>query len=157
MSEDDWEPNELRVDALDRIRRGDTSGWFDLCAAEHALGRSRPADRAATRAASAGDPQGWFVTAQIAWSRGNVRRARARLTRADHGDPMVRALDAVLRAEAGVGVSEEERTRAREWFDLTCTLLVTCAVEHVGYVVGGHGLGLELSAGQSDGDVLQGA
>lgn len=40
---------------------------------------------------------------------------------------------------------------------LTCTLLVTCAVEHVGYVVGGHGLGLELSAGQSDGDVLQGA
>ncbi len=41
--------------------------------------------------------------------------------------------------------------------DLTCTLLVTCAVEHVGYVVGGHGLGLELSAGQSDGDVLQGA
>ena len=117
MSEDDWEPNELRVDALDRIRRGDTSGWFDLCAAEHALGRSRPAGRAATRAASAGDPQGWFVTAQIAWSRGNVRRARARLTRADHGDPMVRALDAVLRAEAGVGVSEEERTRAREWFD----------------------------------------
>lgn len=42
-------------------------------------------------------------------------------------------------------------------FDLTCTLLVTCAVEHVGYVVGGHGLGVELSAGQSDGDVLQGA
>lgn len=42
-------------------------------------------------------------------------------------------------------------------FLLTCTLLVTCAVEHVGYVVGGHGLGLELSAGQSDGDVLQGA
>lgn len=42
-------------------------------------------------------------------------------------------------------------------YDLTCTLLVTCAVEHVGYVVGGHGLGLELSAGQSDGDVLQGA
>ena len=41
--------------------------------------------------------------------------------------------------------------------NLTCTLLVTCAVEHVGYVVGGHGLGLELSAGQSDGDVLQGA
>ncbi len=115
--EDDWEPDELRVDALARIRRGDTSGWFDLCLAEHTLGRSRSADRAATRAASAGDPKGWFVTAQIQWSRGRSTRARACLARADHGDPMVRALDAVLRAEAGVRVSEEELARAREWFD----------------------------------------
>ena len=55
----------------------------------------------------------------------------------------------------GIEVMTAE-TRGELWV-LTCTLLVTCAVEHVGYVVGGHGLGVELSAGQSDGDVLQGA
>ena len=73
------------------------------------------------------------------------RRARTRLT-----DEEVNA----MRTARAQGISVTALARQ---FDLTCTLLVTCAVEHVGYVVGGHGLGLELSAGQSDGDVLQGA
>ena len=41
--------------------------------------------------------------------------------------------------------------------NLSWTSLVTHAGEHFGDVVGDYGFGLELLAGQSDGDVLQGA
>lgn len=72
-------PKSCEGDALERLRRGDTSGWYHLALSYVWVGRHREYRKALLRAASAGDPKGWYALAQDAWLDGDLVNASRRL------------------------------------------------------------------------------